>query len=421
MPLTVLMPALSPTMTEGHLVKWHKSVGDLVRPGDLLMDVETDKAVMEVEATQGGILARILVAAPTENVKIGHPLAYLKQEGESDADIPLSAPPLQENSLSASDLKSASGESAEEVLSTAFPSSVSQTVSNMQPPSSQCDNSQGRIAISPLARKIAAQKGVDISALQGTGPRGRIVKKDIDQATPSCSAPSPHTQAPSLVPLTGMRKVIAQRLSESKQTIPHFYLSIDCDADNLLAARQQVNEVYGNKTFSINDLVVCACARALQESPDMRLLWSSNGLVQHHQVDLAVAVSIEGGLITPIIPNAGRRPPLQTVTLLKDLIARARSGKLKADEYQGGTFTVSNLGNMGITHFQPIINPPHSGILAVGSVLPRPVVKNGVVTVGHVMTLTLAADHRVVDGSAAAAFLGMVKKFIEAPLSLFLA
>jgi pyruvate dehydrogenase E2 component (dihydrolipoamide acetyltransferase) len=443
MPLTVLMPALSPTMTEGHLVKWHKSVGELVRPGDLLMDVETDKAVMEVEATQGGILARILVPAPAENVKIGHPLAYLKQEGESDEDIPTSAqaqpegasnayPPTSAQAQpeassyptneSALELEVTSGSFQECSVSGAGAHMVQESV----PPISDSSSlPEGRVPVSPLARKLAKQNGLDLTNIKGTGPRGRIVKKDIEQAA---HFNSPHrsssaqsiTQAPSKVPLTPMRKVIAQRLSHSKQTIPHFYLSMDCDVDNLLSLRQQLNDFYGDKIFSINDLVVCACARALQAAPDMRLLWGDDCLVQHHQVDLAVAVSISGGLITPIIPDAGNKTPLEISQTLKDLITRARSGKLRADEYQGGTFTVSNLGNIGISHFQPIINPPHSGILAVGSVLSQPIVRNGAVTIGQMMTITLAADHRVVDGSAAAEFLSTLRNFIQNPLSLIL-
>lgn len=407
MPAVVLMPALSPTMTEGHLVRWHKSVGDKVSAGDLLMDIETDKAVMEVEATQEGILARILVPAPAESISVGTALAYLKQEGENDADIPEGPPTRSEapDLLSGKNLETPEKESPKETLS--------KDESFESLPSKVFQSHESRQAVSPLARKLAAQHSLDLATLTGSGPRGRIVKKDIEAAM---NKPVELSGKVTSIPLSSMRKVIAQRLTHSKQTIPHFYVSVECVMDELLALRQRMNEE--EKLLSVNDFMASACAQALAKVPEMRILWGETQLAQYPHVDLAVAVSIPGGLITPIVKAADTKSLKTLARELKDLIVRARAGKLRPEEYQGGTFTLSNLGMSGVSHFLPIINPPHSGILAIGASLAKPVIKEGGIVIAQVMTATVAADHRVVDGEVAAKFMMAFKKLVEHPYRL---
>lgn len=436
MPTPILMPALSPTMTQGHLVKWHKQEGDLVRCGDLLMDIETDKAVMEVEATQEGIMDCIIVPAPTDAVVIGQVIAVLRAEGE--------APGVGKAwKVEGSDTPDTSQKSAPQGSSESKSSELKESQSKEEskkgcdspgkvvPPCIQDkgEKREERIRISPLARKIAALHGVDVSTLQGSGPRGRIIKQDIENALAQpagercgtsgsalAQAQQEGASAVTVLPLSPMRKVIAQRLSLSKQTIPHFYLSVDCQMDELIHLRTQMNRV--EKLFSVNDFMVRACALALAQSPAVRTLWDDTQLLRHEHVDLAVAVSIDGGLITPIVRQAETKPLSIMAKELRNLIDRARKGQLKPHEYQGGTFTLSNLGMLGVDHFQPIINPPHSGILAIGSTRSQPIVKNGAVTIAQMVTITIAADHRVVDGEAAARFLQVFKGLLENPYLL---
>jgi pyruvate dehydrogenase E2 component (dihydrolipoamide acetyltransferase) len=420
MPTPILMPALSPTMTQGHLVKWHKQEGDRVRSGDLLMDIETDKATMEVEATQEGVLDCIVIPAPTESVSIGQVIAVLRSEsekpgvGEAWRTTPPPTPP-------AAFTDSVQGSSASPEVSAP---DQNVNLSGVLEKKKEGGGTQ-RMPISPLARKIAALHGMDVSTLEGSGPRGRIIKQDVERALAQLAehkrASSAHQQndlesAVTVLPLTPMRKVIAQRLSLSKQTIPHFYLSVDCQMDELLHVRTQMNRV--EKVFSVNDFMVRACALALAQCPHVRTLWDDTQLVRHENVDLAVAVSIDGGLITPIVRHADTKPLSVMARELRSLVDRARKGQLKPQEYQGGTFTLSNLGMLGVDHFQPIINPPHSGILAIGCTRSQPIVKEGAITIAQIVTVTIAADHRVVDGEAAARFLQVFKGMVENPYLL---
>ena len=392
-------------MTQGHLIQWHKKVGDVVCTGDLLIDVETDKAVMEVEATQEGILDRILVPAVTESVPIGQVIGILRSPQESPG-----VGDAWEASILSESIAKKSPEKNDSLLI---------ETGEMMPFLSSV---QARKPISPLAKKIAQLHGIAIETLHGSGPRGRIVKKDVEEALTRTTPISAPKEPPSIensitvLPLTPMRKGIAQRLSLSKQTIPHFYLSVDCDLDALLSLRTHMNGK--EKIFSINDFMVRACAMALAHAPAMRTLWKETHLELYTDVNLAVAVSIPGGLITPILFQADQKP-LRTLTQeLSGLIQKARANQLHPMEYQGGIFTLSNLGMFGIDQFHPIINPPHSGILAIGALRPQAVVREGRVEVGHVLTVTLAADHRSVDGSDAAIFLQDFKRRIESPYSL---
>jgi pyruvate dehydrogenase E2 component (dihydrolipoamide acetyltransferase) len=416
MPFVILMPALSPTMTEGHLVKWHKSIGDHVRPGDVLMDIETDKAIMEVEATQEGVLVHIWKEAPAESVQVGNPLAILKQAGEANE--------LWERLLE----EAMTSTPGMDVQSADAPTAVAPPVATA--PKEALEAQPLRMRISPLARKIAQLSGLDLVHVQGkgTGPRGRILKHDVEAAldrlatTASNQASTPVASYPleayTLMPLTPMRKVIAERLSFSKQTIPHFILSAECCMDELLILRQKIHESLGEKLFSINDFLVKACAMALHRVPEMNTLWGESSLKRYTHVDLAVAVSVPGGLITPLVFAAETKSLRHISSELKQLIQRARAGKLRTEEYQWGTFTLSNLGAGSVTHFQAIINPPHSGILAIGASQEKPIVDHGSIRIAQSFTATLSADHRVIDGQEAAHFLTTFKNLVEHPYQL---
>lgn len=462
MPIAIKMPALSPTMTQGHLIVWHKKINDTIHTGDLLLEIETDKAVMEVEATQSGILDYVAVPAGTNDVSVGTIIAVLRLTTEKEGDgkiwlqeqghdvlpvvTPASAPapvadPLLPDWVDVSP-------SAMPTMSTmpAVPTSgkfqanqpMGATTQTTSDPSSP---GRDRILVSPLARQWANHHGIDLTAVQGTGPRGRIVKDDIQQAmlhpprNPNSRGHSPEHPASDRpvsmavdstqsipesvrVPLSGMRKTIAQRLTLSKQTVPHFSLTIECAMDALLQLRSGMNGA--KKDLSVNDFMVRACAMALRAVPAMRLMWGDEThALQVDTVDLAVAVSIAGGLITPIVRCADTLPLRSLAVELKSLIARARQGQLAPTEYQGGLFTISNLGMMGIDQFNPIINPPHTGILAIGATKKRPILDaHGAWMVGQTMMATIAADHRTIDGSVAAEFLTTFQKLIENPLLL---
>lgn len=402
--IRILMPALSPTMTQGHLVRWHKKEGDSVRSGDLLAEIETDKATMEVEAVDEGILGRIVVAEGSDDVPVNSVIALLLEEGEDssvlDQDLPsVKSPPPQTVEVSAA---------------------PSPTLS-LEPKKVSLDSQ--RIIASPLAKRMAQQHQVDLSSLQGSGPRGRIVADDVSAAfkrevpqnagaVPSCEASSYQDH-----PLSGMRKVIAQRLTHSKQTIPHFYLTVDLRVDALLTLREQMNQQTGLKV-SVNDFFIRACALALQEVPEVNVSWHDTFIRRYAHSDVAVAVSIEGGLVTPVIRQADSKSLMTLSSEMKSLAERARSSKLKPEDYQGGSFTISNLGMMGISHFQAIINPPQGSILAVGAAQERPIVEEGVIQIGHQVTVTLSVDHRAIDGAEGARFLQVLKGFIENPLRL---
>jgi pyruvate dehydrogenase E2 component (dihydrolipoamide acetyltransferase) len=428
----ILMPALSPTMEEGTLAKWHVKAGDTVSSGDVIAEIETDKATMEVEAVDEGVVDAILVPEGTEGVKVNTPIARLKGEGVAEAAPPSQKPPSQ-----TPDSKAAESAPAPE---------SAKPVPKAPPLAALSSGKSSRIYASPLARRLAEQKGVDLSALTGSGPHGRIIKADIDAAKPgdvsakaaTASPPAaPQAAAPpaqiksleqlgiapgsyDLVPLDGMRKVIARRMTESFRDIPHFPLTIDLEIDRLLDARARINgalEKQGVKV-SVNDLIIKACAAALKAVPDANASYSPEGIAMHHHADVAVAVAIDGGLITPIVRAAETRSLADISKTMKDLAERARTRKLKPEEFQGGTFSLSNLGMMGIKSFSSILNEPQGCILSVGAGEKRAVVKNDQLAIATVMTVTLTCDHRAVDGAIGARWLAAFKTFVEDPITL---
>ena len=443
MPTPILMPALSPTMTEGKLARWLKNEGDAVKSGDVIAEIETDKATMEVEAVDEGTIGKILVQAGTEGVKVNEPIAVLLGEGEDKAALESGSPPEPAPST-ADKAEPAPGPSAEPPLAKP-PRGNGQAGAPATP--AQADGE--RTFASPLARRMAQQAGLDLGQLKGTGPHGRIVKADIEaalarkpeQAKPAerPAAPPPATGPQAATPpaitqptappsaayeeiaLSNMRKVIAKRLTESKQTIPHFYLSLDCELDALLEMRSKLNAREGaDYKLSVNDFVIKATALALRKVPGCNASWGGDRIYQYKDIDVSVAVAIEGGLITPIIRRADQKGLSTISTEMKDLAKRAKDGKLKPEEFQGGGFSISNLGMYGIKEFQAVINPPQSCILAVGAGEQRPVVKGGEIKVATVMTCTLSVDHRAVDGALGAQFLAEFKKLVEDPLALLL-
>ena len=429
----ILMPALSPTMEEGVLAKWHVKVGDTVKAGDVIAEIETDKATMEVEAVDEGEVTDILVAEGTQAVKVNTPIARLKDEGGAAAKAPsnpapqASFPPVGGQSPAPSPPAGGNPREAGEGVPAAAPAR----------------NADGsRIFASPLARRLAAQGKIDLSAVKGTGPHGRIVKRDLEGASTGSAKSAAASTAPApageprkvqslaqmgipdgsydLVPLDGMRKAIARRLTDSFRDVPHFPLTIDCRIDGLLAARARVNallEKDGVKV-SVNDFIIKASAMALKAVPEANASYSPEGIALHHHADVAMAVAIDGGLITPIIRKAETKTLSQIATESKDLAKRARDRKLKPEEFQGGTFSVSNLGMFGIKAFASIINEPQGAIMSVGAGEQRPVVVNGQLAVATVMTVTLTCDHRAVDGAIGAKFLQVFKAMIEDPVTM---
>ncbi len=418
----ILMPALSPTMEEGVLAKWHVKVGDVVKAGDVIAEIETDKATMEVEAVDEGEITDILVAEGSEGVKVNTPIARLKDEGGAAAPAP----------------KAAEAPKAEAPKAEASAPAKAPDAPKAAPAPVAADGK--RVFASPLARRIAAQNGVDLSAIKGSGPHGRIVKRDVEGvkggAAPAAATSTVAKGEPrqvlsleqqgiapgsyDLVPLDGMRKAIARRLTDSFRDVPHFPLTIDCEIDGLLAARAKVNamlEAQGIKV-SVNDFVMKASAMALKAVPEANASYTPEGIAMHHHADVAMAVAIDGGLITPIIRSAETKSLSQIATESKDLAKRARDRKLKPDEFQGGTFSVSNLGMFGIKTFASIINEPQGAIMSVGAGEQRPVVKNGQLAVATVMSVTLTCDHRVVDGAVGARFLQVFKAMIEDPVTM---
>ncbi len=453
MPIEILMPALSPTMTEGNLAKWLKREGDEVHSGDVLAEIETDKATMEVEAVDDGRVGKILVAEGTQGVKVNQPIALLLGEGEDPSALAQFAAPAE---------KPAGGPRPDADKGQPLPAAASPPVAGaVAAPSAGAPALQprvgnghdGRIFASPLARRMAQQAGLDLAALTGSGPHGRIVKSDIEAALavgraatvpiPAPTAAAPQPIPPAAVsagpvaskervlalagnppfterPLSAMRRVIARRLTESKQTVPHFYLTIDCEIDGLLKIRGELNAKSDRYRISLNDFVIRAAALALRQVPAANASWSDEAILQWGTVDIAVAVALDDGLITPIVKQADRKGLAAIAGETRDLVARARAGKLKLDEFQGGTFSISNLGMYGVRDFAAVINPPHGGILAVGAGEQRPVVKDGALTVATVMSCTLSCDHRAVDGAVGAQFLAAFKKLVEDPLTMLL-
>jgi pyruvate dehydrogenase E2 component (dihydrolipoamide acetyltransferase) len=410
MPIDILMPALSPTMTEGRLAKWHKRPGDKITSGDVIAEIETDKATMEYEAVDEGVLGDLLVAEGTEGVLVNTPIAILLIDGEA-AGTPRKASP------------------AAPALAPLQPAPIV-AVAAAQPMAAP---SGTRLFASPLARRLAKERGVDLTQIAGTGPHGRVIARDVPangagQASPTIAsasarpAPVPVPVIPGAgdrtIPHDGMRRTVARRLTESVQTIPHFNLTIDVEIDKLLDLRRQVNAADESYKVSVNDFVLRACALALQKVPEVNASWTDAALIQHAQSDVAMAVAIEGGLITPIIFGAQNKSVVQIAREAKDLAERARARKLKPEEYQGGTFAVSNLGMFGVRTFNSIINPPHAAILSVGVGEQRPIARDGQLAVATVMSVTLAIDHRVLGGAEGARWLQAFKQLIETPIRL---
>jgi pyruvate dehydrogenase E2 component (dihydrolipoamide acetyltransferase) len=430
MSINILMPALSPTMTEGKLAKWHVKVGDTIKSGQVICEIETDKATMEVEAVDEGKIGQILVEEGAEGVKVNAVIAVLLEEGEKDVAKP--AAPAAEKPAAKAEEKPAEKPAAP----AAAPAPVA------KPPAQPAASSGStRIFASPLAKRIAAEKGIDLAGIKGSGPNGRIVKADVDNAKPGAApaaatpkaAPKPAAAAPaaggqpvfvapgdSRVPHTSIRKVIARRMLESKQTVPHFYLTVDFEIDALLTARTAINAVVEKKgaKVSVNDMVIKACAKALRDHPECNASWTEEEMIQYGAVDISVAVATDRGLITPIVRNADMKGLAQISIEMKDLASRAKSGKLKLEEFQGGGFTISNLGMFGIRDFGAIINTPQAMILAVGAGEERVVVRKGEMVVRNIMSCTLAVDHRVVDGALGAQFLQTLKAYIEQPAAM---
>lgn len=417
MPIEILMPALSPTMTEGNLVKWHKKEGDTIKSGDVIAEIETDKATMEVDTPDEGRLGKILVPEGTEGVKVNQVIAILLEEGEDSSAL--------EN------VKGSTVSESAKKVEAAQP--VTETKPDLKVVSSQEKLSSERVFATPLARRLAENAGIDLHAMTGSGPHGRVIKADVELAlSHPTAAPvlrplepssllSGYEPAYDVLPVSNMRKVIAKRLVESKQEVPHFYLTVDCDIDYLLKAREQINEqAKGAYKLSVNDFVIKACGLALKHVPSANASWIEDKIYQYKSADVAVAVAIEGGLITPVIRQAETKGLVNISREMKDLAARAREGKLKPEEFQGGTFSLSNLGMYGVKQFSAIINPPQGCILAVGAGEERPVVRGGLLTTATIMTCTLSVDHRVVDGAVGAEFLKVFKELIENPVMMIL-
>ncbi len=455
----ILMPALSPTMEKGNLARWLKKEGDTVKSGDVIAEIETDKATMEVEAVDEGVLSKILVAEGTADVPVNQPIAFIAGEGEegSDREPPGSqkkAPPKEENKEDAASSVPSAKASQEARGPSETPKPASQDARAPAPASKTNDHAADRVFASPLARRLAKEGGLDLAAIKGSGPHGRVVERDVvaaresgaAKATAPAAASSPSSVAPATAPATGMsdatvkklfapdsfeeiphdgmRKTIARRLVEAKQTIPHFYLSLDCEIDALLALREQINKQAPQKEgkprwkISVNDFVIKALALALRDVPDANVTWTEGAMLKHKHADIGVAVSIPGGLITPVIARAEEKPLSLIATEMIDLAGRARQRKLKPQEYQGGTSAVSNLGMFGIKNFSAVINPPHATILAVGAGEDRVIVRGGQPAVAKLMSVTLSTDHRAVDGALGAELLSAFKSMIENPMRM---
>jgi len=430
MPIEILMPALSPTMEEGTLAKWLVKEGDTIQSGDLIAEIETDKATMEFEAVDEGVVGKILIAEGSEGVKVNTAIAVLLEDGESVDDIGASAAPAAP--------AAAAAEVAPLAAETAAPAAT-------PAPASPAAADGSRIFASPLARRIAADKGLDLGGITGSGPRGRIVKADVESATaapkaaaapaaasaPAAAAPAPagpssdqvarmyEGRAYEEVTLDGMRKTIAARLTEAKQTVPHFYLRRDIQLDALLKFRSQLNKQLEGRgvKLSVNDFIIKAVALALQAVPDANAVWAGDRVLKMKASDVAVAVAIEGGLFTPVLQDSELKSLSALSGEMKDLASRARDRKLAPHEYQGGSFAISNLGMFGIDNFDAIVNPPHAGILAVGAGAKKPVVgADGELKVATVMSVTMSVDHRVIDGALGAQLLQAIVENLENPM-----
>jgi pyruvate dehydrogenase E2 component (dihydrolipoamide acetyltransferase) len=449
MPINILMPALSPTMEKGNLAKWLKKEGDKVKSGDVIAEIETDKATMEVEAVDEGTIAKILVPEGTQDVAVNDVIAVLAGDGEDVKAAgagAASAPPKAAPAAQAPAATPAVAPAPATVPATKTPAPAAAAPAP-QAAAPQA-NGHARTFSSPLARRLAKEAGIELTRINGSGPHGRIVARDVAEAksgkglkAPAAAPAGAPSIAPSMsdkqilalfepgsyevVPHDGMRRTIAQRLTASVQTVPHFYLTMDCDIGKLLAAREEINATAPKDKekkplykLSVNDFVIKAMAIALQRIPDCNVSWTEGGMLKHKHSDIGVAVAMPGGLITPIIRNAETKS-LSTISAeMKDFAARARARKLKPEEYQGGTTAISNLGMYGIKDFTAVINPPHATILAVGTSEERAVVRNGKIEAAHIMSVTLSCDHRAVDGALGAELIGAFKMLIENPVMM---
>ena len=443
MPINILMPALSPTMEKGNLAKWLKKEGDKVKSGDVIAEIETDKATMEVEAVDEGTIAKILVPEGTADVPVNDVIAILAGDGEDVKAASAGGAPAP---------KAAAAPAPAAASAAAAPAAAS--AAKAPPPAAPAPaaaapaNGHGRIFSSPLARRLAKEAGIDLGRITGSGPHGRVIARDVEGAksgkglkAPAAAPGAAPAIAPAMsdqqilalfepgsyeiVPHDGMRRTIAQRLTAATQSIPTFYLTIDCDIGRLLDAREQINAAAPKDKekkplykLSVNDFVIKALAVALQQVPDCNVSWTEAGMVKHRHSDVGVAVAMPGGLITPIIRNAESKSLSTISNEMKDLAARARTRKLKPQEYQGGTTSVSNLGMYGISHFTAVINPPQSTILAVGASEERAVVRNGKIEAAHIMSVTLSCDHRAIDGALGAELIGAFRRLIENPVMM---
>lgn len=482
MPVKILMPALSPTMTEGNVATWHKKEGDAVASGDVLAEIETDKATMEVEAVDEGTLGKILVPDGSEGVQVNAVIGIILEDGEDASALETVAsdtearpqndtnsepeaaqasgtpestpapPPSANGEIPATPLARRMAEQAGLDIATITGTGAHGKVTRADVEQAMAGDDTGasqgnakapaasngdRIFASPLARRLAAEANIELSAITGTGPGGRIVKADVEKAkaappppaekpapveeTGPASAPASEGDTYDVVPMSTMRKVIAERMVHSKSNVPHFYLTVDCEIDELLKVRKQLNERLEDSKLSVNDFVIRACGLALMEVPEANAGWEGEGKMRRYKTaDISIAVALDEGLITPIIRQVEKKGLADISADMKDLATRARDGKLKPEEYQGGSFSISNLGMFGIKQFDAVINEPQGCILAVGAGEQRPVVKNGELAVATVMSCTLSCDHRVVDGATGAKLLGAIKRLIEYPPAMLL-
>lgn len=438
MPIEITMPALSPTMTEGNLAKWIKKEGDTVKAGQVIAEIETDKATMEVEAVDEGVLGKILIPAGTEGVKVNAVIALLLADGEDKKALATWKPKEEPKALAAPVASAAAAPAAASAAPapTAAPSVA--PVASKAPaaavyqPAASATAAGGRVKASPLARRIAEKNSVDLSRVLGTGPNGRIIRADVENTVKRGGTgggmvqrnPTEFVQ----IPNNSMRKIIARRLTESKQQVPHFYLTVECEIDALMEARAQLNAAAAAKTpkdaapaykLSVNDMVIKAVALAMRDKPTCNVSWYDDAIVQYNNIDVSIAVSTDGGLITPIVRNADQKTLAQISNEMKDLAKRARENKLKPEEFQGGGFSISNLGMYGVKNFQAIINPPQACILAIGAGEQVVKVKDGQMKPVTIMSATLSVDHRAVDGALGAEYLQIFKRYIEQPILMF--
>lgn len=446
MAIEIFMPALSPTMEEGTLASWLVKEGDSVASGDVIAEIETDKATMEVESIDDGVIAKIMVEAGTDNVPVGQIIALLAEEGEDVDEVAAKADSASSSSKSAPAAEPVAEEASEET--TDKPDDTSPKKQANADTAAPADGN--RIKASPLAKRIAEQKGLNLSEIQGTGPNGRIVKRDVEAAEKddgkgtaekpadsgqkgASSTPTPTQPAQLVYPphddipfreerLSNMRKTIAKRLTESKTTVPHFYLTIECQLDDLLAKRKELNEKLADTgvKLSVNDFIIRASALALKKVPAANVQFAGDKMYWYERADISMAVAIDGGLVTPVIRGADQLGLADIAKASKELATKARDGKLTPEDYAGGTFSISNLGMFGIKEFSAVINPPQGAILAVGAGEQRPVVKDGALSVATVMSCTMSCDHRAVDGAVGAEFLAAFKGYIEDPITMLL-